>query len=192
VRKVPLCACRAWVLSDTPARRRPTPRAGAALYREVSTVEEHLMHRTPYSSKWSSKLSILALAAGFGAFQAHAETGNAMLPMAIESGPVTVISGGVDLAEAERMKQAAGRYPLRVVFSVPGGNYAVPQEFTLMQSGQPMVTIPAAGPWLLIDLPPGAYKLQARVEDRVFERSVTVSSRGNTVHWVVPDGSSGT
>ena len=90
------------------------------------------------------------------------------------------------------MKQAAGRYPLRVVFSVPGGNYAVPQEFTLMQGTQAMVKIPSAGPWLLIDLPPGAYTLQARVEDRVFERAVTVNRRGNTVHWVVPDGNSGT
>ena len=50
------------------------------------------------------------------------------------------------------MKQAANRYPLRVVFSVPGGNYAVPQDFTLTQGTQAMVKIPAAGPWLLIDL----------------------------------------
>jgi hypothetical protein len=144
------------------------------------------MHRT---SHW---FSTVALAAGLGAFQVHAQTGDRMLPMAIESGPVTVVSGGVDLDEAERMKQASGRYPLRVVFSVPGGNYAVPEEFTLMQGTQSMVKIPSAGPWLLIDLPPGTYKLQARVEDRVLERSVTVGSRGSTVYWVVPDGSSGT
>lgn len=144
------------------------------------------MHRTTH---W---ISTVALATGLGAFQVYAEPGDAMLPMATEAGPVTVISGGVDLDEAERMKQAAGRYPLRVVFSVPGGNYAVPQEFTLMQGTQAMVKIPSAGPWLLIDLPPGAYTLQARVEDRVFERAVTVNRRGNTVHWVVPDGNSGT
>ena len=144
------------------------------------------MHRTAH---W---LSTVALATSLGAFQVYAESGDALLPIATEAGPVTVISGGVDLDEAERMKQAANRYPLRVVFSVPGGNYAVPQEFTLMQGTQVMVKIPAAGPWLLIDLPPGAYTLQARVDDRVFVRPVTVSSgRGNTVHWVVPDASSG-
>jgi hypothetical protein len=145
------------------------------------------MYRTAH---W---LSTVALATGLGAFQVYAEPGDATLPMATEAGPVTVISGGVDLDEAQRMKQAAGRYPLRVVFSVPGGNYAVPEQFTLLQGKQAMVTIPSAGPWLLIDLPPGAYTLQAKVEDRVFTRSVTVSGRGgNTVHWVVPDGNSGT
>jgi threonine dehydrogenase-like Zn-dependent dehydrogenase len=143
----------------------------------------------PRTAHW---ISTVALATGLGAFQVYAEPGDPMLPMATESGAVTVISGGVDLDEAERMKQAAGRYPLRVVFSVPGGNYAVPQEFTLMQGTQTMVKIPSAGPWLLIDLPPGAYTMRAQVEDRVFERAVTVSRRGNTVHWVVPDGSSGT
>jgi hypothetical protein len=136
-------------------------------------------------------LSTAVLATGLGAFQVYAEPGDAMLPMATEAGPVTIISGGVDLDEAERMKQAAGRYPLRVVFSVPGGNYAVPEQFTLMQGSQEMVKIASAGPWLLIDLPPGAYKLQARVEDRVFERAVTVNRRGNTLHWVVPDANSG-
>ena len=112
------------------------------------------------------------------------------MPTESGSGSVTVISGGVDLDEAERMKQAAGRYPLRVVFSVPGGNYAVPDEFALMQGGNTMVKIPSAGPWLLIDLPPGAYTLQARVEGRLFDRTVTVSRRGSTVYWEVPDSSS--
>lgn len=136
-------------------------------------------------------LATVALATGLGAFQVHAEPADPLLPMATEFGPVTVISGGVDLDEAERMKRAAGRYPLRVVFSVPGGNYAVPQEFTLMQGEQTMLKIASAGPWLLIDLPPGAYTMQARVEDRVLERAVNVNRRGNTVYWVVPDANSG-
>jgi hypothetical protein len=143
----------------------------------------------PRNAHW---VSTAALTTALAAFQVYAEPGDPALPMTTESGPVTVISGGVDLDEAERMKQAAGQYPLRVVFSVPGGNYTVPQEFTLMQGEQTMVKIASAGPWLLIDLPPGAYTLQARVEDRVFERAVTVNRRGNTVHWVVPDGNSGT
>ncbi len=142
------------------------------------------MHRT---AQW---ISTVALAAGLGAFQVHAQSSDT-LPMATEHGAVTVISGGVDLDEAERMKQAAGRYPLRVVFSVTGGNYAVADEFILKQGSTPMVTIASAGPWLLIDLPPGAYTMQARVEGRVFDRAVTVSRRGSTVHWVLPDGSSG-
>jgi threonine dehydrogenase-like Zn-dependent dehydrogenase len=149
-------------------------------YRHAILLEDH-MHRT---SQW---ISIVILAAGMGAFQVYAEPSDTTLPIATESGPVTVISGGVDLDEAQRMKQASGNYPLRVVFSVPGGNYAVPDEFTLMQGGTAMVKIPSAGPWLLIDVPPGAYTMKARVDDRVLERAVTVSRKGNTVYWQVPD-----
>ena len=146
------------------------------------------MPRTARNTYW---ISTAAIATAFAAFQVYAEPGDPALPMATESGPVTVVSGGVDLDEAERMKQAAGQYPLRIVFSVPGGNYAVPQEFTLMQGEQTMLKIDSAGPWLLIDLPPGAYTMQARVEDQVLERAVTVNRRGNTVYCVVPDGNSG-
>lgn len=134
-------------------------------------------------------IAIAALAAGLGTLQVHAQSENA-LPQAAQFGAVTVISGGVDLDEAQRLKQASARYPLAVVFSVPGGNYAVPQQFTLTQRGNVMAQIPSAGPWLLIDLPPGAYTLQARVDDRVFERAVTVGRRGNTVHWQLPDRNS--
>jgi hypothetical protein len=136
-------------------------------------------------------MSTVALATALGAFQVYAEPGDALpMPTESSSGSVTVISGGVDLDEAERMKQAAGRYPLRVVFSVPGGNYAVPDEFALMQGGNTMVKILSAGPWLLIDLPPGAYTLQARVDGRVLERTVNVTRRGSTVYWEVPDSTS--
>jgi hypothetical protein len=148
------------------------------------------MHRIARTASAANWLSTVALATSLAAFQVYAEPGDP-LPMATESGAVTIISGGVDLDEAERMKQAAGRYPLRVVFSVAGGNYAVPDEFTVMQGNKAMVKIAAAGPWLLIDMPPGKYTLQARVDDRVFKRAVTVSARGNTVHWTVPDGGSG-
>jgi hypothetical protein len=98
-------------------------------------------------------ISIAALAASLGTLQVRAQSETA-LPQAAQFGPVTVISGGVDLDEAQRLKQASGRYSLSVVFSVPGGNYAVPQQFTLTQRGNVMAQIPSAGPWLLIDLPP--------------------------------------
>jgi hypothetical protein len=141
---------------------------------------EARMHRT------ARFISIAVLAAGLGTLQVRAQPDNS-LPPAAQFGAVTVISGGVDLDEAQRLKQASARYPLSVVFSVPGGNYAVPQQFTLTQRGNVMAQIPSAGPWLLIDLPPGAYTLQARVDDRVFERAVTVSRRSNTVYWQLPD-----
>jgi hypothetical protein len=145
---------------------------------------EARMHRT------ARFISIAMLATGLGTLGVHAQSENTQpptaLPQATQFGAVSVISGGVDLDEAQRLKQASARYPLAVVFSVPGGNYAVPQQFTLTQRGNVLAQISSAGPWLLIDLPPGAYTLQARVDDRVFERTVNVSRRGNTVYWQLP------
>lgn len=136
------------------------------------------MHR---NSLW---LSIVALSAALTAFQVDAEPG-AALPAAGNFGSVTLISGGVDSDESNAFKQAAPRYPLRVVFSVPGGSYAVPDEFTLLHNGSVVAQVPSAGPWLLIDAPPGQYTMRARIEGRTVERAVTVGRSGSTVHWVV-------
>ena len=136
------------------------------------------MHR---NALW---LSTAALTAALSAFQVGAEPG--ALPAATSYGAVMMISGGADSDEAALFKQAAARYPLRVVFSVRGGEYAVPDQFTLLRKGTVMAQMPPAGPWLLIDVPPGRYVLQARIDDRVVERAVNVSRTGSTVQWVLP------
>jgi hypothetical protein len=126
----------------------------------------------------------LLLAGGLATAQTAPEQS---LPAAQTFGQVSVISGGVDLDQAELFKQHSARFPLRVVFSVKSGDYAVPAEFTILRQGQAVATLSSAGPWLLIDLPAGTYTLQARFDDQsVQQRTVTVGRAGQTVHWVAP------
>jgi hypothetical protein len=111
------------------------------------------------------------------------------LPEPQRFGEVSVISGGVDLAEAERMRKAQARYPLRIVYSVRGhGDYAVPDELVLMRGDETIAQLASAGPWVLIDLPPGTYRLRSTFAGRVAERTVRVGRGGQTVHWVAPQG----
>jgi hypothetical protein len=141
------------------------------------------MRRTPLA------LSSLTLASALASWPAQAAEGGLPPPEHFAFATVTVVNGGVDLDEAERFKQAAPQYPLRVVFSVRDGDYVVADEFTILRDGQVVAELPSAGPWLLIDLPPGKYMLQARFEDQITQRPVTVSranSAAGTVHWVAP------
>jgi hypothetical protein len=130
-----------------------------------------------------SKRNMLALLLAGGMALAQAQPA---LPSAERFGPVSVISGGVDLDQAELFKQQAGRHALRVVFSVRAGAYAVADQFTILRQGQVMATLDSAGPWLLIDLPPGRYTLQAQFADQSSQRLVTVGRAGQTLHWVAP------
>lgn len=137
------------------------------------------------------KLVAAAVAAALGlstALVVSAQTSLADLPEPQRFGSVSVVNGGVDLDEAERLRRLSPQYPLSIVFSVRDGNYAVADNFTIRRDGQPVAEVPNAGPWLLVDLPPGRYTLQAEFEGQVVERPLTVGSqkRGSTVHWVAP------
>jgi hypothetical protein len=139
-----------------------------------------------FTNRW---VAVAALSSLVGGALAQDYTDPERLPEAQTFGNVSVINGGVDLGQAELMRQAQSRYPLRIVYSVRGnGDYAVPDELTLMQGDETIAQLPAAGPWVLIDLPPGNYKLRSTFEGRVTERTVRVGREGQTVHWVAPQG----
>jgi hypothetical protein len=131
-------------------------------------------------------LSTAALTMALTAFQVDAES-NKALPSGASFGSVMIISGGSDLDEAAEFRQASPRYPLSVVFTVRGGDYTVPDSFKLLHDGNVVATMPSAGPWVLIDLPPGSYKLQAESGGRTVERNVRVGKgNGQTVYWTLP------
>lgn len=99
---------------------------------------------------------------------------------------VTVVSGGVTSDEAVAVKRLSTRYPLRIVISGRGGDYYIADSMTVLSRGHVVAEIPDAGPWLLMDLPPGRYTLQGRFSGLTMSRDVTVSGAGTTVNWVVP------
>jgi hypothetical protein len=99
---------------------------------------------------------------------------------------LSVVNGGITIDESAAAKQMAPQYPLRVVLSGRGGDYQVADRMTVMRGDRVLAEIPDAGPWLLIDMPPGRYTLRGEFDGHSMTRTVTVGSKGTTVHWVVP------
>lgn len=139
-----------------------------------------MQRRTPIAA------GVAAMALSSALLTVTAQTDLGDLPTPQRFGNVTVLNGGADLDQAERLRQMASQYPLRVVFSVRSGDYAVADQFSILRDGQVVAEVPSAGPWLLIDLPPGRYTLQASFEGQRTERAFSVGRTGSTVHWVAP------
>lgn len=117
---------------------------------------------------------------------AQGESDMSMPPAPQSYGGVSVINGGVDLDQAEAIKRIQTRYPLRVEISGRGGDYYVADRLKLLQGSDVVAEIPDAGPWLLMDVPPGRYTLVGDFGNTEVRRDVTVSNNGAKVSMVVP------
>jgi hypothetical protein len=53
-------------------------------------------------------------------------------------------------------------YSVRVEFARANGNYLANETLTLMGPGGPRFTVACDGPWVLLSLPAGAYRLQGQ------------------------------
>jgi hypothetical protein len=119
-----------------------------------------------------------------------AGSADATVPAPRSYGSVEAINGGVDADQAAAIKRLAPQYKLRIELSGRGGEYQVADRLKLLRGGQGgdvIAEIPQAGPWLLLDVPPGRYTLQGQFAERTLQRDVTVAAGGTTVHWVLPD-----
>lgn len=128
-------------------------------------------------------IAILSLAACLATASQADELGP-LRPQAYNN--VNVVNGGASLDEAEAVKRIANQYSLRVVISGRGGAYYVADKLSVMRQGQVVAQIPDAGPWVLMDLPPGQYQLRGEFNGTQLRRDVTVGASGTTLHWVVP------
>ncbi len=99
---------------------------------------------------------------------------------------LTVVNGGVGLDESEAIKRAASQFSLRVVISGRSGDYHVADRLTITRQGTPVLALNDAGPWLLVNLPPGQYLLKGVFDGQQISRPVTVTAAGTTAHWVLP------
>ncbi|OZI76005.1 MULTISPECIES: carboxypeptidase-like regulatory domain-containing protein [Bordetella] len=117
----------------------------------------------------------LALAAGVAA----AQTSSA-LPAVQQQGSVQYITGGVGIDESEAIKAASNRYPLALTFaSREGGAYLASVQVTITDAqGNTVLDTATDGPYLLVKLPAGRYKVSARFNDKEQTRQVSVSGHG--------------
>ena len=134
-------------------------------------------------------LAALGICAALGTATVWAQGGSEMaVPPAPQNyGGIEVINGGVDLDQADAIERIQSRYNLRVEISGKGGAYYVADRVKVMQRGEVIAEIPDAGPWLLMNVPPGRYTLVGDFGGTEIKRDVLVpTNNGIKVSWVVP------
>lgn len=85
---------------------------------------------------------------------------DAELPVPIERyESVRYYSGGVGIEERKQLPQL---YPLRVIFKTDRRHALCNADVTISSQGKPVFRGRAQnGPWLVVDLPPGVYDIEA-------------------------------
>ena len=72
------------------------------------------------------------------------------------------VAGGVGLEESEPLKAMAPSFPLTIVVASPTGAYLADTHMTIRDArGQPVLDTQLYSPYLLVDLAPGRYDLEA-------------------------------
>ncbi len=105
------------------------------------------------------------------------------LPAVQEVDGVRYVTGGFGLDESTAFRQAIPQYRLGMVFSQASGAYVANVPVRIEGRGNaPSLNVTATGPYLLIDLPQGRYRIQATYNGRELTRDVSVSGgRGHRV-----------
>ena len=103
------------------------------------------------------------------------------LPAAKQAGDVTYISGGVGLDESNAMKAQTGKYSLSVLFAAHMGGkrdvYTSPAQVTITKGDKtPVLDIKPDGPYLLVNLPAGNYRISATDGQRSRTQALTISA----------------
>jgi len=103
----------------------------------------------------SALLAVLVVGAPVGVCSADAE-----LPVPVQKyESVRYYSAGVGIDERRQLPQL---YPLRVIFRTDKGNLLSDADVTITAKGKTVFRGRAQnGPWLVVDMPPGTYDIQA-------------------------------
>jgi len=139
---------------------------------------------TPSGTKWLVALGTCAALGSVSAYAADDDTVPAPSPQRYEN--VDVVNGGASYEEVDAIKRIASQYRLRIELSGRNGEYDVADRVTVLQNDRVLAEVPNAGPFLLMDVPPGRYTLVGEFADRQVRRNVSVANGGTTVHWVLP------
>ena len=102
---------------------------------------------------------------------------------------LSYISGGVGIQQRNAIDQLEDSFGLKLVFADHDGRYIADVAVDILdRNGQQVFSLNDAGPWLLTELPPGDYQVQASFGGIRKSRRVSVGREGvRTVilHWTL-------
>lgn len=109
-------------------------------------------------------------------------TARAELPPVQRQGAVEYVSGGIGIDESEAMKAAATQYPLALTFAAQRdgtADYVADVAVAIHDAqGKPVLQATSGGPYMLVKLPAGNYKISASYKGQAQEREVSVQNTG--------------
>jgi len=108
-------------------------------------------------------------------------------PAVQRAGSVEYLNGGAGEEERAAMTAQRSAFPLRIVFSQPGGAYAVADHVDVSQGTARVLEVDKAGPILMLKLAPGDYAVDAQYAGRTERRQVRVGRDGTQLDWRLPD-----
>ena len=75
------------------------------------------------------------------------------------------------------------------MFSGRGGEYGVADKLTIRDGDREVLTVPDAGPYLMLKVPAGRYNVEATFKGVVEKRTVVVGKGASLVSWNTPRAS---
>jgi len=108
----------------------------------------------------------------------------AQLPPTQTAQGVEYITGGFGSDEATAFKEAKSRYPLALTFAATGDDGSTPYVAEVKveitdEQGNSVLSLPSVGPYLLAELQPGSYTVQATYLGQTQTQQVNVSGPGS-------------
>jgi hypothetical protein len=92
-------------------------------------------------------------------------------------GGVSYVSGGVGTSSIDRLDSLAKDFNVKLVFALKSGEYVSDVRVTIADAkGGAVLDATSEGPWLLIKLPAGAYRIVATLGGQAVTRLVSVDT----------------
>ena len=107
----------------------------------------------------------------------------AQLPPAQHSGNIEYVTGGIGIDESTAFKQAMSKYPLALTFAqrLDGKAAYVSDVSVVIRNARndTVLNADANGPYFLVRLPAGKYRVSATYQNKTQTRSVDVQPKGS-------------
>jgi hypothetical protein len=109
------------------------------------------------------------------------------VPQVQSAGGIEYLNGGAGEESRAGIDAQGGAFPLRIVFSVASGAYAVADHVEIADAKGKLLGVDDAGPMLLVKVAPGDYAVEATYAGKTERRRVRVGGHGTTVNWRWPE-----
>lgn len=128
--------------------------------------------------RWVAMALCAAVAMG-GAAEALSQVPSEQAPAVLLQNGIEYLSGGIGEDQVAAMRQLASHYSLSIIVAAKGGEYLSDVDVSIVSAkGENVLSVRTDGPYLLVRLPAGRYRVTAQSGQANQTREVTVPAHG--------------